>query len=289
VIVLLSLLFLQPSLPEDITIISATGDTLFFNELADALMDYNVIFVGERHDAKAAHEAELAILIALAGRDSNLVLALEMFEADVEEVLYAYLVGDISEDSFLAASRPWPNYQTDYRPLVEFARGNKIPAVAANVPRRAAVAVARSGEVSHEVMGVDSVFMPDTFHLDSEEYSERFAATMQAMPHGGPMGKMNVDALYKAQVLKDAVMAASLHPWLDHRILFFCGRFHADHHLGIPYQLHKNHPELKIAVVALAPASEKLSSEDRSGIADFLWIYSPQPSAKQPAGDPEKN
>ncbi len=274
-IVLLSLLFLQPSLPEDITIISATGDTLFFNELADALMDYDVIFVGERHDAKAAHEAELAILTALAGRDSNLVLALEMFEADVQDVLDSYLVGDTPEDTFLARSRPWPNYQTDYRPLVEFAKGNKIAVVAANVPRRAAAAVARSGEVSNEVVDQDSIWLPDTLHLDSEEYLERFAATMQGMPPSGPMGGMNVDALYKAQVLKDAVMAASLHPYLDRRILFFCGRFHADHHLGIPYQLHKNHPDLKIAVVSLAPASEELSAEDRSRIADFLWIYTP--------------
>jgi uncharacterized iron-regulated protein len=274
-ILLLSLLFLQAPLPEDITIISATGDTLFFNELADALMDCDVIFVGEEHDAKAAHEAELAILTALAERDSNLALALEMFERDVQDVLDSYLFGDTPEDSFLAASRPWPNYQTDYRPLVEFAKANKIAVVAANVPRRAAAAVARTGEVSREVMGVDSVFMPDTLHLDSEEYLERFTATMEGMPRGGPMGTLNVDALYKAQVLKDAVMAASLDPYLDRRILFFCGRFHSDYHLGIPYQLEKNHPELKIAVVALAPASEELSAEDRSLTADFLWVYTP--------------
>ena len=255
-IVLLSLLFLQLSLSEEITIISAAGDTLFFNQLADALMGYDVIFVGERHDAKAAHDAELAILSSLAERDSNLALALEMFERDVQDVLDSYLVGDTPEDTFLAASRPWSNYQTDYRPLVEFAKANKIAVVAANVPRRAAAGVARSGEVSNEVVGQDSIWLPDTLHLDSEEYLERFAATMQGMPHGGPMGTLNVDALYKAQVLKDAVMAASLEPWLDHRILFFCGRFHADHHLGIPYQLEKNHPDLKIAVVSLAPASE---------------------------------
>ncbi len=274
-IVLLSLLFLQPSLPENITIISATGDTLFFNELADALMGYDVIFVGEEHDAKAAHDAELAILTSLAERDSNLVLALEMFERDVQDVLDSYLVGDTPEDTFLARSRPWPNYQTDYRPLVEFAKANKIAVVAANVPRRAAAAVARSGEVSNEVVGQDSIWLPDTLHLDSEEYLERFSATMEGMPHGGPMGSLNVDALYKAQVLKDAVMAASIDPYLDRRILFFCGRFHADYHLGIPYQLQKNHPDLKIAVVSLAQASEELSAEDRSRIADFLWVYTP--------------
>ena len=68
---------------------------------------------------------------------------------------------------------------------------------------------------------------------------------MHVMPHMAPMKGMNVKALYKAQVLKDAVMAASLELFLDHRILFCCGHFHSDFHLGIPYQLEKNHPELK--------------------------------------------
>jgi len=53
------------------------------------------------------------------------------------------------------------------------------------------------------------------------------------------MKKINRDGLYKAQVLKDAGMAASLEPFLDRRILFCCGHFHSDYHLGIPYQLGK--------------------------------------------------
>ena len=69
------------------------------------------------------------------------------------------------------------------------------------------------------------------------------------------MKGMKVEALYKAQVLKDAVMAASLEPFLDQRILFCCGRFHSDYHLGIPFQFEKNHPELTVAVVVCAERS----------------------------------
>jgi uncharacterized iron-regulated protein len=63
---------------------------------------------------------------------------------------------------------------------------------------------------------------------------------MVEMPHHTPMKGMSVNGLYKAQVLKDAVMAASLEPFLDRRILFCCGHFHSDYRLGIPYQLQKN-------------------------------------------------
>lgn len=52
----------------------------------------------------------------------KLVLSLEMFEADNQSVLNEYLDGKITEDEFLAKSRPWPRYKTDYRQLVEFAK-----------------------------------------------------------------------------------------------------------------------------------------------------------------------
>jgi hypothetical protein len=56
----------------------------------------------------------------------------------------------------------------------------------------------------------------------------------------------------KAQVLKDAVMATSVEPFLDRRILFCCGHFHSDYSLGIPYQPQKNHPDLKITVITFS-------------------------------------
>ena len=52
-------------------------------------------------------------------------LSLEMFERDVQTVLDEYLAGLISERHFLLSSRPWKNYETDYRPLVEYARAQQ--------------------------------------------------------------------------------------------------------------------------------------------------------------------
>jgi uncharacterized iron-regulated protein len=248
------------------------GMMLHLEQALDALLGYNVIFFGEEHDSRVAHEVELTLLTELAGRDASLVLALEMFERDVQDSLNAYLEGTISEDNFLELSRPWPNYQEDYRPLVELAKARGIPVIAANVPRRTAAGVAITDEISSDVAGKDCIYLPPTLHLDSEEYYERFAALMKKMPHSAPMKGLNVEALYKAQVLKDAVMATSLEPFLNHRILFCCGRFHSDYHLGIPYQLQKNHPDVKVAVVVCAESVTDLPMEGRSRIADFIWI-----------------
>jgi uncharacterized iron-regulated protein len=59
---------------------------------------------------------------------------------------------------------------------------------------------------------------------------------------------------------------------LDCRILFCCGHFHSDYHLGIPYQLRKNHPGLKIAVITFSSTVEELPMKDRSRVADFIWL-----------------
>jgi uncharacterized iron-regulated protein len=248
------------------------GKLLSLEEATEVLVDYNVIFIGEIHELRVAHDAELAVLTGLSKEDPTLVLALEMFERDVQYILDAYLKGQISEDTFLERSRPWPNYQEDYRPLIELAKKKGIPVIAANVPRRAAAAVAMTNKISPKVLGPDRIYLSGTLYLDSKEYQKRFASTMKEMPHGTPMKGKKMDGLYKAQVLKDAVMATSIEPYLDRRILFCCGHFHSDYHLGIPYQLRKNHRDLKIAVITMAAAVEDLPMKDRSRIGDFIWI-----------------
>ena len=193
----------------------------------------------------------------------------------VSESPFLHLSSQFSNNvfiSFLERTRPWPNYHEDYRPLIELAKQKGIPVVAANIPRRAAAAVAMANKISPEVLGGDSPYLPNAFHVDSKEYYERFLATMETMSHGAPMKMRKTESLFKAQVLKDAVMAASLDLYLDRRILFCCGHFHSDYHLGIPYQLWKNHPELKIAVITFALYVGDLPMKERSRIGDFIWV-----------------
>ncbi len=237
-----------------------------------ALMEYRVIFFGERHDSRTDHAGELAALSGLADRDPNLALALEMFERDVQDNVDAYLRGEIPEGVFLDRARPWPNYREDYRPLVEFAKERGIPVIAANAPRRMAAAAARDGQIFASSPGMEQAFRPRTVHSDSDAYYSRFATAVSKMPAAAPMKGMSVEGLYRAQVLKDAVMAAALEPFLDRRIFFCCGHFHSDFRLGVPCQLQKNHPALKIAVVTGFEVWRDLPEGDRPRIADFIWV-----------------
>ena len=111
-----------------------------------------MILVGEQHDDPNTHRLEAAVLEGLARRRVPVILSLEMFERDVQPALDAYLAGTVPEEEFLKGARPWPRYATDYRALVEIARAHGWPVVAANVPRRIAADVAKSGRTAVDAL-----------------------------------------------------------------------------------------------------------------------------------------
>ncbi|HEX8299180.1 MAG TPA: ChaN family lipoprotein, partial [Rubricoccaceae bacterium] len=67
----------------------ATGEALPLDALLDAAAQADVVFVGEIHDDPTGHAVELAVLAGLHERAGTrpVVLALEMFEADVQLVI----------------------------------------------------------------------------------------------------------------------------------------------------------------------------------------------------------
>lgn len=117
----------EPEVKREPIIIGVTENkAVTLREAATGLGDYQVIFFGEYHDQRQLHELEFGLLKELyALHGDKLVLSLEMFEADQQSNLNKYLSGVITEEEFLRLERTWSNYQTDYRPLVEFAKEHK--------------------------------------------------------------------------------------------------------------------------------------------------------------------
>ncbi len=53
--------------------------------------------------------------------------------------------------------RPWPNYDTDYRPLVELAKAEGLPVICANAPRRYVSMAGRHGRAALETLPAASL------------------------------------------------------------------------------------------------------------------------------------
>ncbi|MHC4945984.1 MAG: ChaN family lipoprotein [Planctomycetota bacterium] len=146
------------------------------------LADAEVIFLGEQHNDPVAHWLEKEIFAALHRAEGQVALSLEMFERDVQAILDGYLKGIYKERHFLDASRPWPRYAADYRPMVEYARTNNLPVIAANAPRRIVNLVSRQGsEILETLPEEEKRWLPPLdYHVPtSGPYVDKLRATFE--------------------------------------------------------------------------------------------------------------
>ena len=259
-----------------------------FETLAARLAQADIVFVGEQHDDPATHRMELAILEGVARRRDSVTLALEMFERDVQPLLDRYLAGATGEDSLLQGSRPWKNYPTDYRPLVELARGRGWPVVASNVPRPFASSVARGG------LGALDTLVPERRRQIAEritcpqdDYFKKFKAAMGDMSAHGPGGAAadsaaaRLNRVYQAQCIKDETMGESVaRAWRPgHLVVHYNGAFHSDFRLGSAERARQRAEGAEVIVVTAVPMSDldrlDPSGDDRKRADYLLYVLAP--------------
>lgn len=249
------------------------GKDSSYEKLLKEARNADIILFGELHNNAIAHwlqyELTKDLFEDLNKEGRSLHLGAEMFEADGQTLLDEYLSSVIDARNFEQQGRLWPNYKTDYKPLVDFAREKGLPFVATNVPRRYASIVNKMG-----FEGLDSLDaaaynwiapLPIVYDPELKAYKE-----MLEMSAGH--GKVN-DNLPKAQALKDATMAFFI---LKNRkpgipFLHYHGAYHSDFAQGIAWYLKLSAPELKIITISTVELDDLDSlGIDNEGRADFI-------------------
>ncbi len=248
----------------------ASGSTVDLDAMLDDVAHADVVFVGEEHDSASTHRLELTILQGVAARRKDAIVALEMFERDVQEPLDHFSMGHTSEEDFLAASRPWPNYATDYKPLVDFAISKNWPVIASNVPRRFASEVNRNGVDILKSKSPDEqkLFAQDLQCPTDDEYFKRFAEAMGDHPASPgsdaasvAASRASLERTYFAQCLKDETMGESVSQayttgaigGASPLVVHFNGAFHTDFKLGTAARAARRLPGKRIVVVTILP------------------------------------
>lgn len=253
---------------------AGSGKDLNAAQLAQRLQKYDIVFFGEFHDQGEIHQSEIDLLQAMHKlKGAKLALSMEMFEADNQTKLNDFLAGSLSEEDFLATSRPWPNYKTDYAPLVNFAKANELAVVAANVPRFLAAHVAKNNASTDSIEEQYKKWLPEHTYALEGAYKDKFYAQMNSPEAPMKMPPARLAAVYAAQCLKDDKMAESIAAFSDAhqkmQVLHINGCFHSDAHLGTTQKLEALRPELKVAVIT--PLERKQKGEKPAG--DFVvWF-----------------
>jgi len=251
------------------------GSELSFDALLDELANADVVFLGETHTDETTHRTELAIYEGLlARRGGRVVLAMEMFERDVQPHVDAYVAGETDEATFLANSRPWGNYGTGYRRLVERARADRRPVVASNFPAPLRRRVGMEGQEGIDKLdATERATVPREFLANSPAYWRRVDNAIR-----GHLGMMRASAstpdderLFATQSLWDNSMGESCALALDahpgHLVLHVNGGFHSEYWDGTVRQLQLRKPDARVRTVSILPTG----NPGVSGVSGAPW------------------
>jgi uncharacterized iron-regulated protein len=245
------------------------GKDVKYDKMLKESAEADIVLFGESHDNPISHWLQLELTKDLyEAKKDKLVLGAEMFESDNQVILNEYLEGKISLSSFESEARLWPNYKTDYKPLVEFAKANNLNFVASNVPRRYASLVNKSGfEGLDELSDEAKAFLPPL----PVKYDANLNCYKSMMEMEG-MGAHVTPNFPKAQAIKDATMAHFiLKNWSKGQLLIhYHGSYHSENFESIYWYLKQANPDLNIVTIHTVSQDDVTElSEENKGKADY--------------------
>ena len=205
------------------------------SDVIPALKQNRIVIVGEHHNNKNHHEAQLTVIRTLNESGIQLAVGLEMFRSDSQQALNRWVAGDIDEQEFQKIFYDnWGYSWENYRLIFDYAREKKIPLIGLNVPRDITRQVAtkgfqslnqtQKGKLSNIACRVDKEYM---------DYIKRAFG-------GHGHGNLNFTFFCEAQLVWDTVMAINALDYLngnpDASVVLLTGTGHAQKH-AIPRQI----------------------------------------------------
>ncbi|MEO6603947.1 MAG: ChaN family lipoprotein [Polyangiaceae bacterium] len=253
---------------------TADGRTIEQAELLDELSRYDVVCLGEAHDAPRDHFAELAITEGLERRSRisgrALGVGFEMFQAIDGDALHAYSIGSVDDAGLRKRTqydKRWGYPYAYYRPVLALGRAYGLPLKALNASRELTHAVATLG-----ISGLPPRLrrqLPAEMDLSDAEHRAAFDKLMAGHPHGESGAGFDADNFYAAQVVWDETMADNAARWLSARapsrqLVVLAGSAHC-RHAAIPARIERREP-LRVASVRLSAQA----AEDSAGFSYTL-------------------
>lgn len=247
------------------------GNQITYSQMITAFNDADMVFFGELHNNPIAHWLEFQVAKDLFdAKQQNLVIGAEMFESDNQLIIDEYMNDIIDVKKFEDECRLWPNYSTDYKPILEFAKTNSIPFIATNIPRRYANVVFKKDFTGMDNLTDQAKKYIAPLPIAFDPTVDCYAQMIQGMMGMGGHGSTNIA---KAQAIKDATMAYFiLENWQKGKLFYhFNGSFHSDNHQGICWYISQGNPDIKmITISTVLQDNISFLSEDNKGIADFI-------------------
>ncbi len=228
----------------------------------------DIVFFGELHNNAIAHWLQIELTKDL-GRQRELTLGAEMFEADNQDELNKYLSGDFDKKQLKKEARLWKNYKTDYAPLVDYAKDKKLVFVATNIPRRYASMVHKKDFQALDNLSAEEKSwiapLPIAFDINLPGYQNILKM----------MGNHASPKLVKAQAIKDATMAYFiLQNYVPGKLfIHYNGAYHSNDYEGILWYIEQERTDLNMVTISTVEQKDlKKLEENHLGKADFIIV-----------------
>lgn len=232
-----------------------------------------IVYIGEYHDRFSHHEVQLQVIKSLYAKNKKIAIGMEMFEKPSQLILDDYIAGNIEEREFLGKTEYFKRWGFDYnlyKPILDFARSEKIPVIAMNIRREIVERVSKNGieSLSEE----EKKEIPLSMDFSNEEYRKRLKDIF--FMHNGASEK-NFDFFYQSQVLWDESMSQSIDDFFrkyadfrrDGQMAVIAGSGHLSYGYGIPDRTFRRNG-YDYAVILNDTEIEK-------GIANFIVFPAP--------------
>jgi len=245
---------------------NAKGKKISHTDMLRLARGGDIILFGEEHDDPIAHWLQLLVAQDLATQ-GPLIMGAEMIETDDQATLDRYLRSEIDQAGLDTLARLWENHATDYAPLVDLAKEQKLPFIACNVPRRYARAVSKGGFAALDTVPASERAWIAPLPIDFDPTLPGYVRMLTLMgDHASPEMAM-------AQALKDATMAWSIAKYARKgtRFLHFNGSFHSDFHEGIGWYLDRTLPDLaRVTIATVTQGQVDQLDPEHLGQADII-------------------
>ncbi len=283
----------------------------------DAVAGADLIVLAEEHDDAVGHGFQLAVVEDVLQRWPDSAVSMEMFDRSEQAVVDDYLADFIDLETFqertastrwLKLSRQyaagelnrktfeqrmarlgWPDWETNYQPIVDTAKAAGAPVIAANTPWLVYMSVARRDGFDRldDVTAAQRTLFEVPQRVPDGEYRRRFWEVLAGRAEGEPaddddgeeqgahpgFDDETILGMFRGQLIMDATMAASIAEARRagaEKVVHLVGHFHCDFEGGLVQELRYRDPDARILVItALAEAGTELRDED-SGRADLV-------------------
>lgn len=249
---------------------------LRLEDIIDRLVDKKIIYVGEQHDRYEHHLTQLEVIKVLKEKGFDIAIGMEMFIHKNQKALDDYIDGKIDEREFLRQSQYFKTWGFDYvlyRDILNFARDNRIPVIALNIPREIVNKVGRFGIKS--LSEDEKKELPSEMDMTDEEYKQRLKETFEKHEESD---ERDFENFYQSQIIWDEIMAQRIDEYTKEnpskKMVIIVGGGHLTYSSGIPKRAFRRN-NLPYAVI--------LNNDDVfSNIADYILYPEPVDAPETP-------